>query len=99
MGTGTDVAIDSAGVTRVRGGLRGIVRAVNLSRAAMRNVRHTTPVHPSSRRGPHESGRIVRNGCQDSVFLRSHHLARGRPGTPRTAFKPGRSGLPEGVSG
>ena len=39
MGTGTDVAIDSAGVTLVRGDLRGIVRARRLSRATMKNIR------------------------------------------------------------
>ena len=39
MGTGTDVAMESAGVTLVRGDLRGIVRAVALSRAVMRNIR------------------------------------------------------------
>jgi Cu+-exporting ATPase len=39
MGTGTDVAIESAGVTLVRGDLRGIVRARVLSRAAMANIR------------------------------------------------------------
>ncbi len=39
MGTGTDVAMESAGVTLVRGDLRGIVRARNLSRATMRNIR------------------------------------------------------------
>jgi Cu+-exporting ATPase len=39
MGTGTDVAIESAGVTLVKGDLRGIVRAVRLSRATMRNIR------------------------------------------------------------
>jgi Cu+-exporting ATPase len=39
MGTGTDVAIASAGVTLVRGDLRGIVRARRLSRATMRNIR------------------------------------------------------------
>jgi Cu+-exporting ATPase len=39
MGTGTDVAIQSAGVTLVKGDLSGIVRARNLSRATMRNVR------------------------------------------------------------
>jgi Cu+-exporting ATPase len=39
MGTGTDVAIESAGVTLVRGELRGIVRARRLSRATMRNIR------------------------------------------------------------
>jgi Cu+-exporting ATPase len=39
MGTGTDVAMASAGVTLVRGDLRGIVRARRLSRATMRNIR------------------------------------------------------------
>ena len=39
MGTGTDVAIESAGVTLVNGDLRGIVRARRLSRATMRNIR------------------------------------------------------------
>lgn len=39
MGTGTDVAMESAGVTLVKGDLRGIVRAVTLSRAVMRNIR------------------------------------------------------------
>jgi Cu+-exporting ATPase len=39
MGTGTDVAMESAGVTLVRGDLRGIVRARALSRATMRNIR------------------------------------------------------------
>jgi P-type Cu+ transporter len=39
MGTGTDVAIESAGVTLVKGDLRGIVRARRLSRATMRNIK------------------------------------------------------------
>jgi Cu+-exporting ATPase len=39
MGTGTDVAIESAGITLVRGDLRGIVRARRLSRATMNNIR------------------------------------------------------------
>ncbi len=39
MGTGTDVAMESAGVTLVKGDLNGIVRAVRLSRATMRNIR------------------------------------------------------------
>lgn len=38
MGTGTDVAMESAGVTLVKGDLRGITRAVKLSRATMRNI-------------------------------------------------------------
>ncbi|HQN57747.1 MAG TPA: HAD-IC family P-type ATPase, partial [Saprospiraceae bacterium] len=39
MGTGTDVAIESAGITLVKGDLQGIVRARRLSRNAMRNIR------------------------------------------------------------
>jgi Cu+-exporting ATPase len=39
MGTGTDVAMESAGVTLVKGDLNGIVRARRLSRATMRNIR------------------------------------------------------------
>ena len=39
MGTGTDVAIESAGVTLVKGDLRGIARARRLSRATMGSVR------------------------------------------------------------
>jgi Cu+-exporting ATPase len=39
MGTGTDVAIESAGITLLSGDLRGIVRARILSRATMRNIR------------------------------------------------------------
>jgi len=39
MGTGTDVAMESAGVTLVKGDLRGIVRARRLSRGTMRNIR------------------------------------------------------------
>jgi Cu+-exporting ATPase len=39
MGTGTDVAMESGGVTLVKGDLTGIVRARKLSRATMRNIR------------------------------------------------------------
>lgn len=39
MGTGTDVAMESAGITLVKGDLRGILRARHLSRATMRNIR------------------------------------------------------------
>jgi Cu+-exporting ATPase len=39
MGTGTDVAMESASVTLIKGDLRGIVRARRLSRMTMRNIR------------------------------------------------------------
>jgi Cu+-exporting ATPase len=39
MGTGTDVAIESAGITLVKGDLRGILRARRLSKATMKNIR------------------------------------------------------------
>jgi Cu+-exporting ATPase len=39
MGTGTDVAMESAGITLLKGDLLGIVRARTLSRATMRNIR------------------------------------------------------------
>src|ERR1700682_2491240 len=40
MGTGADVAIESAGITLLKGDLRGIVRARRLSRATIKNIRH-----------------------------------------------------------
>jgi len=39
MGTGTDVAIESAGVTLIKGDLLGILKVINLSRATMKNIR------------------------------------------------------------
>ena len=39
MGTGSDAAIESAGITLVKGDLRGIVKAIDLSRDTMRNIR------------------------------------------------------------
>ncbi|PYR87209.1 MAG: copper-transporting ATPase, partial [Acidobacteria bacterium] len=39
MGTGTDIAMQSAGITLIKGDLRGIVRLRALSRATMRNIR------------------------------------------------------------
>lgn len=39
MGTGTDVAIESAGITLVKGDLRALVKAIHLSRQVMNNIR------------------------------------------------------------
>jgi Cu+-exporting ATPase len=39
MGTGTDVAMASAGITLVKGDLQGVVKAIELSRKVMRNIR------------------------------------------------------------
>jgi Cu+-exporting ATPase len=39
MGTGADVAMESAGLTLLKGDIRGVVRAVNLARATMRNIK------------------------------------------------------------
>ena len=59
MGTGTDVAMESAGVTLVQGDLRGIVRARRLSQGTMRNIRQnlffaffSCPWGPHRGRGP-----------------------------------------------
>ena len=58
MGTGTDVAIESAGITLVKGDLMGIAKAIHLSRAIMRNIRqnlffafiYNVTRHPDCRR-------------------------------------------------
>ena len=69
MGTGTDVAIESAGVTLLKGDLRGIVRGRRLSKAAMRNIRQnlssrssTTP--RASRSRPARSTRCSAGCCR-----------------------------------
>jgi hypothetical protein len=60
MGTGTDVAIQSAGATLINGDLRGVTKAIRLSRGVMRNIRQNLffrirlqcPRHPNRRRDP-----------------------------------------------
>jgi Cu+-exporting ATPase len=80
MGTGTDVAMQSAGITVVRGDLRGIAKAIRLSRATMRNIRQTSSSPFSS---PFSTTRWVfrwRRGC----FTRSSACcsARSLPAPP-----------------
>ena len=67
MGTGTDVAMHSAGVTLVKGDLRGIVHAIALSRATMRNIRQNLlfAFLYNATRSPDRGGRSL------SVFRRS----------------------------
>lgn len=57
MGSGTDIAIESAGVTLVKGDLRGIVRALTLGRGAMRNQWTTVPVENSRGANPRRTDR------------------------------------------
>ena len=71
MGTGTDVAIESAGITLLNGDLRGLVRARRLSRATMRNIRQnllslssTTP--PAFRSRPAFSILLSASCCRRS---------------------------------
>jgi Cu+-exporting ATPase len=66
MGTGTDVAMESAGVTLVQRDLRGIVRAPRLSRATMRSIRQNCSSRSSTRRSGCRWLRacsIPRSGC------------------------------------
>ena len=64
MGTGTDVAMESAGVTLVKGDLRGIVRARRLSRATMREH----PAEPVLRLRLQRARRADRRRCALSVL-------------------------------
>jgi cation transport ATPase len=48
MGTGTDVAIESAMITLVKGDLHGIVKAQKLSQSVMRNIKQTCFSHSST---------------------------------------------------
>jgi Cu+-exporting ATPase len=49
MGTGTDVAMESAGITLIKGDLRAIVRAIRLSKSTMRNIRQNLFFDDSAR--------------------------------------------------
>lgn len=66
MGTGTDVAMESAGITLLNGDLGGIVRARRLSQVTMSNIRQTC-FSPSSTTPP--ASRLPRASCiPDSAF-------------------------------
>jgi cation transport ATPase len=58
MGTGTDVAIESAGVTLVKGDLRADRARAPLSRATMRNIRRTCSSRSSTTRSACRSRRV-----------------------------------------
>ena len=82
MGTGTDVAIESAGITLVKGDLRGIVRARRLSQATMRNIRQNlvfafvyNALGVPDRRGRALS--LVRPAAQPDDRQRGHDLQLG----------------------
>ncbi len=79
MGTGTDVAIESGGITLVKGDLRGIVRARRLSEATLRNIKQNlffAFVYNS--RGSACRGRrplsVLRDSAQPDHRRRSHEL-------------------------
>ena len=71
MGTGTDVAMESAGITLVKGDLRGIVRARKLSRATMRNIRQNLALRlPLQRPGRPDRRRASSTPSSDSSSAR-----------------------------
>ena len=102
MGTGTDVAIESAGITLLNGDLRGLVRARRLSRATMRNIRQNlflafvynavgVPVAAGiCTRGP-ASHQSDLGKCRDDAELRVGHRQRAAA-SPRRALV-----FPEGL--
>jgi Cu+-exporting ATPase len=89
MGTGTDVAMESAGVTLVRGDLRGIVRARRLSRATMRNIRQNL-FFARSPRGSGRSVPVPRRASQPHDRRRGHEPELGLRDRERPATSPRR---------
>ena len=93
MGTGTDVAMESAGVTLVKGDLRGIARAVVLSRATMRNIRQNLAFRIRLQRARHPARRrralprfraaavadVRRRRHGDELGIRRHQRAAAQP--------------------
>jgi len=74
-GTGTDVAMESAGITLVKGDLRGIVKAIALSRSMMRNIGKTFSLRLSIIR----SASLLPLACfiRSLSLSQSHHRGRG----------------------
>jgi len=74
MGTGTDVAMESAAVTLVQGDLRGIVRARRLSRATVANIRQNLFLPSSTTRWAYRSPQgscTPRSECCSGRFWRA----------------------------
>ena len=91
MGTGTDVAIESAGVTLLKGDLTGIVRARRLSQATMRNIRQNlffAFIYNAAGRA--DRGRRALSGCSACCCRRSSPRRRWR--CPRSASSAMRCG-------
>jgi hypothetical protein len=95
MGTGTDVAMESAGVTLVKGDLRGIAKARRLSRAAMSNIRQNlffafSTTYLGSRSPPAFSLRI-RLTAESNNRERRNEFQLGVGDSQRPAVKKGQS--------
>jgi len=91
MGTGTDAAMESSGVTLVKGDLRGIVRARRLSRATMRNIRQNLffAFVYNALGVPLAFGAYDREDRSDRRVLRNAlYLVEPRPGQPAAALSP-----------